>query len=159
MHYIFLPKNNKYIFMDPIRSCLIRYYSRSKKIIHDDDKEREWLHPIALFISFWINKFPIRHEGEFHLKFFWSGVVVLFLLYSQNFWACDRRPKISIPLTTITPQQQSRELDSLKINISSCRGVFSISEAAILLILHYESNGIFNFLWGGVLYDNSLMNF
>ena len=91
--------------------------------------------------------FPIRHEGEFHLEFFGSGVVVLFLMHLQFFF------------TTITPQQQSRELDGLKINISSCRGVFSISEAAILLILYYEFNGIFNFLWGGVLYDNSLMNF
>ena len=64
--------------------------------------------------------------------------------------------------TTITPQQQSHELDGLKINISSYSGVFSISEAAILLILHYESNGIFNFLsfYGEVFcMTNSLVNF
>ncbi len=53
------------------------------------------------------------------------------------------------------PPLQSYELVGLKINISSyISGVFSISEAAILLILHYESNGIFNFLsfYGEVFY-------
>ena len=157
----FITKNIKYVSIhDPIRSCLIRYYSRSKKIIHNDDKERGWLYPIALFISFWINKFPIRHEKvNFTSNFF---EVVWWFYFCCNYRIFGLRTQIkifSIPFTTITPQQQSRELDSLKINISSCRGVFSISEAAILLILHYESNGIFNFLWEGVLYDNSLMNF
>ena len=158
MHYIFLPKNNKYIFMDPIRSCLIRYYSRSKKIIHNDAKEREWLYPIALFISFWINKFSNSTWRWISPRIFWKWCGGFIFDAFTEFLGCDRRSK-NFPFTTITPQQQSRELDGLKINISSFRGVFSISEAAILLILHYESNGIFNFLWGGVLYDNSLMNF
>jgi hypothetical protein len=84
--------------------------------------------------------------------------VVWWFYFCCNYRFFGLRPQIKI-FDTITPQQQSRELDGLKINISSFRGVFSSSEAAILLILHYESNGIFNFLWGGVLYDNSLMNF
>ena len=87
--------------------------------------------------------------------------VVWWFYFCCNYRIFGLRSQIknfSIPFTTITPQQQSHELDGLKINISSYSGVFSISEAAILLILHYESNGIFNFLWGGVLYDNSLVN-
>ena len=40
--------------------------------------------------------FPIRHEGEFHLEFFGSGVVVLFLMHLQNFWAAIADQKFPI---------------------------------------------------------------
>ena len=85
--------------------------------------------------------------------------MVLFLLGSQIFRAAIAQIRLFF---LRYPPQQSYELVGLMINISSyISGVFSISEAAILLILHCESNGIwyiqlFIFLWGGVLYDNSL---
>ena len=67
---------SKIIHGSHFRSCLSWDFTRAKKIIHNDDKRKEWLYTIDVFIYFWITNFQIDSEVIFTSNFLWSGVVV-----------------------------------------------------------------------------------